>query len=212
MSKLDYTKVQEYLKDLVPPRSKKMQELEAYAQETDFPIIGPVCGYLCYQIARMIGARRVFELGSGFGYSTAWFARAVKENGGGIVYHVVWDEGLSRQARKHLDELGFNDIVQYHVGEAVSRLKQEPEPFDLIFSDINKEGYPASLPVITDKLRVGGVLIADNLLWSGRIFDESDRSPATSSVREFSRLIFNDEKWICSVVPSRDGLLIAYKK
>ena len=73
--------LREYLASLVPPRPVEMQAMEAYAKEKGFPIIGPVCGYLCYQVARMIDARQIFELGSGYGYSTAWFAQAVKENG-----------------------------------------------------------------------------------------------------------------------------------
>ncbi len=129
----------------------------------------------------MIGARRVFELGSGFGYSTAWFARAVTENGGGEVYHVVWDEELSRQAQTHLAVLGYNGIVRYHVGEAVQTLRETAGPFDLIFNDINKEDYADSLPVIAGKLRPGGVLIVDNMLWHGRIFDGKDKTPATEA-------------------------------
>src|SRR6476660_2420151 len=89
----------DYLDGLVPPRPPEMQAMEAYAQEVGFPIIGPASGYICYQIARMIGARRIFELGSGYGYSTAWFAKAVQENGGREVHQVVWDEQLSQMAR-----------------------------------------------------------------------------------------------------------------
>jgi predicted O-methyltransferase YrrM len=85
-----------YLDSLVPARPPEMQAMESYAQEIDFPIIGPASGYLCYQVARMIAARRIFELGSGYGYSTAWFAKAVTENGGGEVFHVVWDEEPGR--------------------------------------------------------------------------------------------------------------------
>ena len=76
-----------YLDGLVPSRPAEMMAMEAEAERTDFPIIGPAAGYFCYLITRLIGARSVFGLGSGFGYSTAWFARAVKENGGGTVYH-----------------------------------------------------------------------------------------------------------------------------
>src|SRR5512141_2407389 len=112
-----------YLDSLVPARSAEMQAMEKYAHETGFPIVGPASGQLCYLIARMIGARRVFELGSGYGYSTAWFARAVRENGGGEVHHVVWDEDLSKRARTHLDRLGYGDIVRYHVAEAVETLR-----------------------------------------------------------------------------------------
>lgn len=201
----------EYLLTLVPPRPPEMQAMEAQARETRFPIVGPAAGHLCYQLARMIGARRIFEMGSGFGYSTAWFARAVKENGGGTVFHVVWDEALSRRAKTHLTALGFEGLVQYRVGEAVAELRRTEGVFDLIFNDIDKEGYPASLPVVVEKLRPGGLLIVDNMIWHGRIFDAGDRSPQTAGVRELTRLIAGDPRWISSVVPVRDGLLVAWR-
>jgi len=202
----------EYLETLVPPRMKEFKKMEEYAQENDFPIIGPVSGNICYQIARMINAKRIFELGSGYGYSTAWFAMAVEENGGGEVHHVVWDETLSKKARQHLGTLGMNGMIRYHVSEAVQTLRDTDGPFDLIFNDIEKAGYPDSLPVIKEKLRSGGVLIIDNMLWSGRIFDQGDNSPNTTGIREFTRLITQDPAWISSLIPVRDGLIVAYKK
>jgi caffeoyl-CoA O-methyltransferase len=206
------SQVRDYLDRLVPPRPSEIQTMEAEAEEKDFPIIGPVCGHLCYLIARMITARQIFELGSGYGYSTAWFAQAVKEIGGGLVHHVVWDEKLSREAKRHIAQLGLDDVVQYHLGEAVQTLKEMPGQFDLIFNDIDKHGYPDSLPVIKEKLRPGGVLIIDNMLWYGRIFDDSDQSPDTRGVREFTGLITTDPDWIVSLVPIRDGMIIAYKR
>jgi caffeoyl-CoA O-methyltransferase len=202
----------DYLDSLVPARSAEMQAMEAYAEKIDFPIIGPASGFLCYQVARMIGARRVFEMGSGFGYSTAWFAKAVTENGGGEVFHVVWDEELSRQAHQHLAVLGYNPVIRYHVGEAVQTLRETPGPFDLIFNDINKEGYAESLPVITEKLRPGGVLIVDNMLWHGTIFDNNNNSPATVNIRKLTGLLTRSPDWIVSLVPVRDGVVLAYKK
>ena len=91
-----------YIDSLVPPRQPEMQAMEEQAEKMDFPIVGPASGYLCYQVARMLAAKRIFELGSGFGYSTAWFAKAVAENGGGEVFHVVWDVEMSRLARTHM--------------------------------------------------------------------------------------------------------------
>jgi caffeoyl-CoA O-methyltransferase len=189
-----------------------MEAMEAWAREHGFPIVGPAAGYFCYQVARMIGARRIFELGSGYGYSTAWFASAVQENGGGTVYHVVWDQVLSDRARVHLGRLGFGGLVEYRVAEAIDTLRETPGPFDLIFDDIEKQCYPESLPVIAEKLRPGGVLIVDNALWYGRVFDASDKSPSTQGVREFTSLIATDRGWITTLVPIRDGLLVAYKK
>lgn len=212
MTELTYQTAQDYLTSLVPPREKELQEMEAYAEKHDFPIIGPSCGYYCYQIARMINAKSVFELGSGYGYSTAWFSKAVRENGGGVVHHTVWDEKLSKMASNHLLKLGFADIVQYHVAEAVESLRQEAGLFDIIFNDIDKQAYPESLGVIKNKLRSGGILIIDNMLWSGRIFDPKDTSLATEGIREFTRRITTDNDWVVSLTPVRDGMIVAYKK
>ena len=204
-------RVATYLDELVPPRPQRLAQLEAEARRTGFPIIGPATGQLCYLLTRLSNARHVFELGSGFGYSTAWFARAVKENGGGIVHHVVWDDRLSREARENLAALGLADVVQFHVGEAVAALQQAPGPFDVIFNDIDKQDYPKALDVITTKLRPGGLLLVDNMLWSGRIFQRRDTSPATRGVRELTRRIQADPSWIASVIPVRDGLLVAHR-
>lgn len=209
---LTYENAQNYITSLVPPREAELMEMEAYAEEYGFPIIGPACGYYCYQLARMIKATSIFELGSGYGYSTAWFAKAIKENGGGVVHHTVWDEELSERARRHLVTLGGADIVKFHVSEALEALRQTEGTFDIIFNDIDKEAYPASLPVMKEKLRSGGLLIIDNMLWHGRIFDKTDLSPATLGVHEFTRQITQDNDWIVSLAPTRDGMIVAYKK
>ncbi|HWP38008.1 MAG TPA: O-methyltransferase [Gemmatimonadales bacterium] len=201
-----------HLDALVPERAAELQAMEALAARSDFPIIGPAAGYFCYLLARLSGARSVFELGSGFGYSTAWFARAVQENGGGTVDHTVWDADLSARARAHLERLGLGGVVRYTVGESVQVLREAAGPFDLIFNDIDKAGYPAALPVIREKLRPGGLLVADNLLWHGKIFDPSDQSADTVGVRTFTRLVTEDPGWIASIVPIRDGLLVAVKR
>ena len=209
---LTYPAVQDYLTSLVPPREAELLEMEAYAEKFNFPIIGPACGYYCYQLARMIKAKSVFELGSGYGYSTAWFAKAVKENGGGIVHHTVWEDELSERARNHLVKLGSADLVQFHVSEAVEALTKTNGPFDIIFNDIDKQAYPASLPVIKEKLRSGGLLIIDNMLWHGRIFDKKDLAATTLGVHEFTKQITQDPDWVVSLAPMRDGMIVAYKK
>ena len=212
MSEISYANVQDYLASLVPPRELELQKMEDYAEENDFPIIGPVCGYYCYQLARMINARSVFELGSGYGYSTAWFAKAVKENGGGMVHHTVWDEKLSKQAQAHLSALGSADVVEFHIAEAVETLRQTPGPFDIIFNDIDKQGYPDSLPIIKEKLRHGGLLIIDNMIWHGQILDPNNHEKSTEAIRRFTRDITTDLDWIVSLIPARDGMIVGYKK
>ncbi len=212
MAEINYSKVQDYLASLVPAREAEMQEMEKYAEKHNFPIIGPACGYYCYQLARMIKAKSVFELGSGYGYSTAWFAKAVRENGGGVVHHTVWDADLSKRAAGHLSRLGYGDLVQYHVAEAVETLRQTGGLFDIIFNDIDKEAYPDSFPIIKEKLRHGGILIIDNMLWHGQVLDPNDREKSTEAIRRFTRDITTDSDWIVSLAPVRDGMIAAYKK
>ncbi|HSG42168.1 MAG TPA: O-methyltransferase, partial [Anaerolineales bacterium] len=203
---------QEYLETLVPPREDEIQKMEEHAKENGFPIIGPVCGYYCYQLARMIDAKSVFELGSGYGYSTAWFAKAVTENGGGVIHHTVWDDDLSNRAKTHLSTMGYADLVKFHNAEAVKTLCKTEGPFDIIFNDIDKEGYPDSLPVIKEKLRSGGLLIIDNMIWHGQILDPNDHEATTEAIRRFTRDITTDPDWTASLVPMRDGMIVAYKK
>ena len=212
MSEINYQSAQDYLTSLVPPRETELQKMEEIAEKEDFPILGPVCGYYCYQLARMINARSVFELGSGYGYSTAWFAKAVQENGGGVVHHTVWDGELSKRAQGHLSALGFGELIQYHNAEAVATLRQTQGPFDIIFNDIDKEGYPDALPVIKERLKHGGLLIIDNMLWSGRVYDSNNEDKNTEAIRRFTRDITSDLDWIVTLFPARDGMIIAYKK
>jgi caffeoyl-CoA O-methyltransferase len=206
-----YDRIQEYLQSYVPDRPETFLEMEAYADEHDFPIIGPLAGHFCYLLTRISGARRVFELGSGYGYSTAWFAKAVGENGGGEVHHVVWDQKLSDMARAWLSRLGYGDMIQFHVAEAVETLAGTEGEFDLMFNDINKDSYPDSLPVIYEKLKPGGVLLVDNLLWSGRVMDSHNQETSTRAIRRFAHMIADDSRWSQSTVPLRDGVLVAYK-
>jgi predicted O-methyltransferase YrrM len=212
MPEISYAKVQDYLTSLVPPREAELQKMEEYAEKNKFPIIGPACGYYCYQLARMINAKSIFELGSGYGYSTAWFAKAIKENGGGVVHHTVWDEDLSKRAQGHLSALESADVVEFHISEAVEALRQTDGPFDIVFNDIDKEGYPDSLPIIKEKLRHGGLLIIDNMIWHGQTLDPNDHEKSTEAIRRFTRDITTDLDWIVSLIPARDGMIVAYKK
>jgi len=112
---------------------------------------------------------------------------------------------------RKLDEL-MNLVGELAIQrEAVAALGNTEGPFDIIFNDIDKEGYPAALPVIFSKLRPGGLMITDNLLWSGRIFDETDESPATEGVRQLTKLVASDPRWISSIIPIRDGILVAMR-
>ena len=95
---------------------------------------------------------------------------------------------------------------------AQTALRQTEGPFDIIFNDIDKEAYPDSLPVVKEKLRPGGLLIIDNMLWHGQTLDPHDHEESTEAIRRFTRAITTDPAWIVSLVPMRDGMIVAYKK
>jgi predicted O-methyltransferase YrrM len=184
-----------------------LTEMEERAAVEGFPIIGPLVGPWLYTLSRMIDAAAVYELGSGYGYSTWYFCKAVQDGGGGEVVHTVWDAKLSADAKHNLTRAGFADIVQFVEGEAVEALRNEEESnWDIIFMDIDKEGYPAALPVIEDKLRKGGLLIVDNLVWSGAVADESDQRASTQGIRELTRLLRESPRWELLILPLRDGV------
>jgi len=128
------------------------------------------------------------------------------------VHHTVWDEDLSQRARGHLSALGSADVVEFHLSEAVQALRQTEGPFDIIFNDIDKQAYPDSLPIIKEKLRHGGLLIIDNMIWHGQILDPNDHEKSTEAIRRFTREITTDLDWTVSLIPVRDGMIVASKK
>ncbi len=183
-------------------------EMERLGEAQRFPIIGPAVGQLCYVLARGLGARRVFECGSGFGYSTWWFARAVGE--GGRVFHTDGSMGNSTQARDFLSRAGLVSRVEFHVGDARDVLAATPGPFDVIFNDIDKEGYPDVLPLVREKLRVGGLFICDNMLWSGRVLAPAE-DPDTRGIQELTRLLGDAPDFTTALIPIRDGVTVSLR-
>lgn len=217
-AEFSYALLEPFLDGLVPDRHPELVKMEQYAKENGFPIVGPASGYFCYILTKLLGTRTVFELGSGYGYSTAWFARAVDENGGGTVYHTVWDDKLSNMARAHLAALGYPAVeekpgaktkIQYASAEAVGELQKHNGPFDVIFNDIDKVAYPSSLDVIATKLRHGGLLIVDNAIWSGKSLDETDQNENSVAIRDFIAKVKASPDWEGMIVPIRDGLMVA---
>ena len=202
--------LERYVLDLLPRRDAVLEEMERQAAARDIPIVGPAVGTLLSVLARSIGARRVFELGSAIGYSTLFFARAVGPGG-----QVFWTDGSrdnAREAEGYLERGGVMDRVTMRVGDAVSSLDAEPGEFDVIFVDIDKEGYPAALEAAAPRIRRGGLLLADNVLWSGRVAEPKERDERTEAIRAFNRALFARTDFESVVVPLRDGVAIARKQ
>ena len=185
-----------------------MLEMEAEARASGFPIVGRNVGVTLEVLARSIGARRVMELGSGFGYSAYWFARAVGSDG--KVHCTDGDPGNAEKAEDYLTRAGVWDRVTYHVGDAVEQMATIDGEFDIVYDDIDKHGYPGAWRAGRERIRVGGLYICDNVLWSGRVV-EPDPDRNTSAILEHNQLIADDDRFISTIVPTRDGVFVALR-
>jgi len=188
-------------------------EMEKEGEERSFPIIGRLVGVTVEVLARAIGARRVFELGSGYGYSAYWFSRAVGP--GGEVHCTDGDPENEKKAADYLGRAGLWDRVRYHVGDAVSELGKVEGEFDVVYNDIDKHGYPDAWRAARDRVRVGGLYICDNVLWSGRVTEDvpaDDVRPGwTEAIKEHNAMIAADESYLSTIVPTRDGVMVALR-
>lgn len=199
-----------YIRELLPARDPVLAEMEAYAAKHDVPIVGPAVGTLLSVLTRSIGADRVFELGSAIGYSTAFFAQAVGR--GGQVFYTDGDPAKAEQARGYLERMDLAERVSIKVGDAVTALEATTGYFDVIFIDVDKEGYPQALQAAAPRVRRGGYLLADNVLWSGKVVDASARDAATEGIRQFNRRLFSLQEFRSVIVPLRDGVAIARRE
>jgi predicted O-methyltransferase YrrM len=188
-------------------------EMEAEGEDRHFPIIGRLVGVTVELLARSIGARRVFELGSGFGYSAYWFARAVGP--GGEVHCTDGDPDNRPKALGYLSRAGLVDPIRWHVGDAVTNLAEVEGEFDVVFNDIDKLGYPDAWRAASERIRIGGLYLCDNVLWSGAVADpgaDHGRDEKTmDAILEHNRLVAKDERYVSSIVPTRDGVFLALR-
>jgi predicted O-methyltransferase YrrM len=183
--------------------------METKAKERRIPIIGPAVARVLFQYAKLVSAKRVFELGSAIGYSTIWLARAVGE--GGRVYYTDGDPKNAEEARGYFARAGVADRITVLVGDAIEGLKKTEGEFDLIFNDVDKHGYPDVFESAIPRLRKGGLFITDNTLWSGRVA-RGDTDPDTTGVRELNRLAFSDPRLFTTLLPIRDGVTVCQKQ
>jgi caffeoyl-CoA O-methyltransferase len=183
-------------------------EMEAEAERRRFPAVGRIIGVTLEVLARSIGARRVFELGSGFGYSAYWLARAVGD--GGEVHCTEGDPANVDAGRAWLDRAGLGDRVLWHVGDALTSFADVEGEFDVVFVDIDKREYPDAWRAASPRVRVGGVYIADNSLGTGSTNVLRDDETA-GFIRKHNALIAADEGWVSTIVPTREGDLVALR-
>jgi caffeoyl-CoA O-methyltransferase len=207
-------RIEEYMRSLLTRYDEPvLLEMEAEGAERDFPIIGRLVGVTVELLARSVGAGRVFELGSGFGYSAYWFARAVGP--GGEVHATDGDPANESKALDYLSRAGLADPITWHVGDAVENLGTVEGEFDVVYNDIDKEGYPDAWRAARERIRVGGLYLCDNVLWSGSVADPAGDhgrdAKTTNAILEHNRMIADDERFASAIVPTRDGVFVALR-
>ena len=226
MERLDvlHPSINEYLLEVIPERDEVLTEMEAYAQENRFPIVGPLVGRVLHQLVLLTNPTRIFEMGSGFGYSAYWMAKALRQQEAGIICTDGSQENADRAAG-YLARGGVADRIDYRVGNALEIIDETEGEFDIIYNDIDKDGYPEAFRKAIPRLRSGGLFITDNMLWLGRVvtydtdadaqgLDEEEQwvHNTTVGVKELTRLLYNSPDVFTTIIPLRDGVSVAIKR
>ncbi len=201
--------INDYIEHQVAEKDPVLIEMQAYGEKRNFPYVGPQVGRLLLILTKLLGPKKIFEVGSGFGYSAYWFAKALPA--GGKVIQTEFEKAHSEKAREFFKRAGLLEKSDFLVGDGLSLLKQTPGGLDIVFLDLEKEKYPEAFRLAKGRLCKGGLLIADNTLWFGRVIEKS-KDPATVGIQEFNKLLFSDPEFFSTLVPIRDGLAIGIKQ
>ena len=226
MERLDvlHPSINEYLLEVIPERDEVLTEMEAHARENRFPIVGPLVGRVLHQLVLLTNPTRIFEMGSGFGYSAYWMAKALRQPEAGIICTDGSQENADRAAG-YLTRGGIADRIDYRVGNALEIIDETEGDFDIIYNDIDKDGYPDAFRKAIPRLRSGGLFITDNMLWLGRVvtydtdadvqgLDEEEQwtHKTTVGVKELTRLLYSSPDVFTTIIPLRDGVSVAIKR
>lgn len=206
--------VERYLSELATVDDEPvLEEMEQLAEREGFPIIGRLCGQALEVMARSVGAQRVFEMGSGFGYSGYWFSRATGP--AGEIHLSDGDPENEKKAMSFLERAGLAGPIRYHVGDAFGAFDATKGDFDVVYCDIDKHGYLDAWNKARTRVRVGGLYMCDNMLWSGRVTDEPGVAGGpegwTEPIDATNRAIAADPNWRFFILPTRDGVVVAIR-
>jgi predicted O-methyltransferase YrrM len=203
-----YEEIDNYIDGLANRGDAALKAVEKQGLDEGWPIVGAAEGSLLHILARSVRAKRILELGTAIGYSGTWLARALAD--GGELVTVEHNPKTAALAQKNFERTGVSSKVRIVVGTADQALREAKGPFDFIFNDIDKVGYPAVLEPCIERVRPGGLLVTDNVLWHGEVA-RKDRSPEVMAIRTYNERLSKDPRMIASVIPLRDGVSIASK-
>ncbi len=204
--------LQQYIDDHSMEESDLLKALD---RETHQKVLQPRMlsgsyqGRLLALLAKMIGPKKILEVGTYTGYATLCMAEGLTT--GGSIDTIDHNEELGDMQRRYFDQSPYGSQIVQHLGEAKDILKTLSGPYDLVFLDADKENYPHYFDLIIDKLETGGILLSDNVLWSGKVLEKAT-DEATSALQEYNHKINTDVRVETVVLPIRDGLTITRKR
>ena len=166
-------------------------------------------GRVLSMFSRMIRPTVVLEIGTYLGYSTLCFAEGLADGGKVITLDV--NEETNKVARVFVERTEYKDRIEFRLGNAIEIIPNLPETFDLVFIDADKTNYSNYYNLVIDRLRPGGFIIADNVLWSGKVL-EDQKDEDTQALHDFNRMVLADERVSNVLLPIRDGLMVVCKK
>ena len=207
--------IEHYLSSLNRQGDAILQEIARIGAERDLPLVDAEVGALLRVLATAVRAKRILEIGTAIGYSGIWLAGALPADG--TLLTLEYDEERIRQARDHFARAGLADRVSVVAGDALRMLAKVSGPFDLIFQDGDKRQYVPMLDRLVDLLRPGGLLVTDNVLWSGEVVPDFVRTPhhpaaETRAIVEYNQRLSSHPSLLTSIVPLRDGVAISVKR
>lgn len=201
-----------YAEDFTSGESAVLEELrrECYSTREDSSMLsGFFQGRLLSMFSKMVSPRVVLEIGTYLGYSALCLAEGLAEGGKVITLDV--DESTNKIARSFAARTEFADRIDFRLGNAVEMIPELKETVDIVFIDADKPNYSNYYDLVFDKLRPGGFIIADNVLWSGRVLDE-EKDENTQALHDFNQMVLADERVSNVLLPIRDGLMVVRKE
>ena len=211
MTDLTYA-IEEYLEQHTTPMDEVLSELyrETYLHAMNPRMAsGPVQGRFLQFLCQLMQPKRVLEIGTFTGFSTICMARGMAPDG--LLTTIEANEEYEGIIRKYLSKAGVADRVQLIIGDAKTVIPTLEGGFDLVFIDADKVSYPIYYDLVMDMLNPGGILLADNVLWEGKVLNADTKERDTQAIRAFNDKVQNDPRVENVLLPLRDGLMIVRK-
>lgn len=168
-------------------------------------------GRLLSMISKLVSPKYILEIGTYTGYSALCLAEGMQSDG--ELHTIDINEELVDFQRKYFDASGYGEGIHQHIGDALEIIPKIDKTFDMVFIDADKENYVNYFHLIIDKLKTGGIILSDNVLWSGKVIEPLDEKDfSTKGILEYNQLLKTDERIETVMLPIRDGLTISRKK